>query len=67
MPSQYPPTVRGHTFPIRGTRWLAGYGDHAPSSATSPGRLSAAGSRDCKLGVGPRVCTVPRCDLLNNV
>ena len=22
---------------------------------------------DCKLGVGPRVCTVPRCDLLNNV
>ena len=52
MPSQYPPTVRGHTFPIRGTRWLAGYGDHAPSSATSPGRLSAAGSRGLQAGSG---------------
>ena len=45
--------------------WLWG---PCSGSTTFPGRrLPPVGSGDCKLGVGPRVCTVPCCDLVNNV
>ena len=68
MSSQCPPAVQGNTFPTRRSGWLAGWGTIPPAA---PCLLDAASHPwapgDCKLEVGPRVCTVPRCDLVNNV
>ena len=68
MPSQCPPALRATPFPPEGQGgWLA-VGTISPAA---PRLLDAASHpwapRDCKLGVGPWVCTVPLCDLFNNV
>ena len=66
---QCPPAVRGNTFPTGRSGWLAGLAvgtmpPAAPRLLDVASHPWAPGGR--KLGVGPRVCTVPRCDLVNN-
>ena len=67
MPRQWPPAVQDNTFPTRRMGWLAvgTISPAAPSLLDSASHPWAPG--DCKLGVGPWVCTMPRCDLYNNV
>ena len=70
MPSQYPPTVRGHTFPISRTGWAGWLAmGSVPTAAPHPKDMAShpRAPGDGEWGVGPRVCTCPAGTSLTSV